>query len=247
MGKRILALDVGNTRIKWGLADASAWIESGAIEHHFSERLQHDWDRLLAPDKIIGSNVAGENQIVGLTEYWRNRGLEITWIKSSVMSCGVTSNYEQPAQLGTDRWAALIGAWHKERRPCLVASAGTAMTIDMLDAQGRFMGGQILPGRRLMQECLVAGTHALAAETGQVKEYPLNTADATATGIANALVSPIESAFHRLESRTRAKPACLIAGGDAAWLAGQLNIACQVEAGLVLDGLLIMAEEEIQS
>jgi type III pantothenate kinase len=247
MGKRILALDIGNTRIKWGLAEASAWIEGGATEHNLVEKLLLEWDRLPAPDKIIGSNVAGETRIAILTKYWRARGLEISWIKPGVMSCGVTNNYEQPEQLGTDRWAALIGAWHKARLPCLVVSAGTAMTIDMLDEQGRFMGGQILPGRRLMQECLVKGAHALAAETGQVKECPLNTADAMATGIANALVSPIESAFHRLESWTRTKPACLIAGGDAAWLAGQLKIACRVEAGLVLDGLLKMSEEEIQS
>lgn len=247
MGKRVLALDVGNSRIKWGLAEALAWAESGAIEHQIVEKLLLEWDRMPTPDKIIGCNVAGESRITSLSKYWRDRGHEISWVKSSAMSCGVVNKYEQAGQLGADRWAALIGAWHKVQRPCLVVSAGTAMTVDVLDARGRFIGGQILPGRRLMQESLVSGTHALTAETGQVKEYPLNTADAMATGIAHALVSPIESAFHRLESWARSEPACLITGGDADWLARQLQIACRVEARLVLDGLLKMAEEETQS
>ena len=247
MSKRILALDIGNTRIKWGMVEALAWNDSGAIEHHQVKKLLLEWDRLPTPDKVIGCNVAGESRIISLEKYWRTRGLEISWVKSSAMSCGVINKYERPEQLGADRWAALIGAWNKVQRTCLVLSAGTAMTIDMLDAQGRFIGGQILPGRRLMQESLISRTHALEAEVGQVKECPLNTADAMASGIAGALVLPIESAFSRLESWTGSEPACLITGGDADWLAGQLQIVCRVEARLVLDGLLKMAEEEIQS
>lgn len=246
MGRRILALDVGNTRIKWGVAEASAWVESGAAEHDLVKKLLLEWDRLPTPDKIIGGNVAGETRIATLTNYWHARGHEISWIKPGVMSCGVVNNYEQPEQLGTDRWAALIGAWYKEQRPCLVVSAGTAMTMDMLDARGRFIGGQILPGKRLMLESLVSGTHALEAVAGQVKECPLNTADAMASGVAGALASSIESSFHRLESWAGSEPACLITGGDADWLARQLKIACRVEAGLVLDGLLKISEEEIQ-
>lgn len=247
MGKRILALDVGNTRIKWGLAEAPVWVESGATEHNLVEKLLLEWDHLPALDKIIGSNVASETRIATLTNYWHTRGHEISWIKPCVMSCGVVNNYEQPAQLGTDRWAALIGAWHKEQRPCLVVSAGTAMTIDMLDAQGRFIGGQILPGKQLMMESLVSGTHALEAVAGQVKEFPLKTADAMTTGIAGALTSSIELSFHRLELWAGIGPSCLITGGDADWLARQMKIACRVESGLVLDGLLKMSEEEIQS
>lgn len=247
MSKWVLTLDIGNTRIKWGISDALAWIDSDAIEHHHVKKLLPEWDRLPTPDKVIGCNVAGESQIVGLAQYWRTRGLEISWVKSSAMSCGVANQYEQPGQLGADRWAALIGAWNKVHRPCLVVSAGTAMTIDMLDAKGRFIGGQILPGKRLMQESLVSRTHALEAEVGQVKECPLNTADAMASGIAGSLVLPIESAFRRLESWAGSEPACLITGGDADWLAGQLQIECRVEGRLVLDGLLKMAEEENQS
>lgn len=247
MGRRVLALDVGNSRIKWGLSNAQTWIEGGVIEGHLTDRLPLEWDRLPVPDIVIGCNVAGESRIVSLSRYWHDRGLKITWIKSSAMSCGVVNKYEQPEQLGADRWAALISAWHKVQGPCLVVSAGTAMTIDMLDAQGQFIGGQILPGRRLMQASLAAGTHALTAvPAGQVTACPLNTADAVTSGIAGALVSSIESAFHRLESRTGSEPVCLLTGGDAGWLARQMKIAFRIEEKLILDGLLKLAEEDIE-
>jgi type III pantothenate kinase len=196
------------------------------------------------PDRVIGCNVAGESWASQLTVYWRRREVAVTWIHASAQSCGVSNRYEQPDQLGTDRWAALIGAWSKIQGPCLVVSAGTAMTIDALDDQGRFIGGHILPGRRLMRESLVAGTHALTNGGGMVKDFPRNTADAMASGIANALASSIETAFHRLESVATRKPICLVTGGDAEWLAGLLHVESEIEPKLVLAGLLKMAEEE---
>jgi type III pantothenate kinase len=247
MGKRILVLDAGNSRIKWGLAEASEWVDSGVAVNNMQGQLVSAWNRLPDPDRIMGSNVAGESQIAAIAKYWHKRGIGVTWIQSSAESCGVVNNYEQPNQLGSDRWAALIGAWSKVRRTCLVVSAGTALTIDMLDDQGNFVGGRILPGKRLMHECLISGTHALHDETGQVKDYPLNTADAMATGIANAHVSSIESAFRLLETQAVNKPVCLITGGDSDWLVRQLRIPSIVEPGLVLDGVLKIAEEENRS
>lgn len=247
MVRQVLALDVGNSRIKWGLSNAQTWIENGVIDGHLTDRFPQEWDRMPMPDIVIGCNVAGESRIAGLSKYWHDRGLKVTWIKSGAGSCGVINRYEQPEQLGADRWAALIGAWHKVQGPSLVVSAGTAMTIDMLDAQGQFIGGQILPGRRLMQESLAAGTHALTAvPAGRVTTYPLNTADAVTSGIASALASSVESAFHRLESRTGSEPVCLLTGGDADWLARQMKVAFCIEETLILDGLLKLAEKDIE-
>ena len=68
--------------------------------------------------------------------------------------CGVRNGYAKPAQLGSDRWAALIAAWHLVQRKCLVVDSGTATTIDTLSGQGEFVGGLILPGVELMQRSL---------------------------------------------------------------------------------------------
>jgi type III pantothenate kinase len=244
MSRRVLALDVGNTRTKWGLGDQSGWIADGTAAHSAQAELLTAWNRLHNPDRIIGCNVAGETRVSELVAYWRKRGMAITWMHSSARSCGVSSQYEQPDQLGADRWAALIGAWSKIQGPCLVVSAGTAMTIDALDDQGRFLGGHILPGRRLMLESLIAGTHALMSGGGLVKDFPRNTADAVASGIAIALASSIEKAFHRLESVAANKPICVVTGGDADWLVGLLHVESLIEPKLVLAGVMKMAEEE---
>lgn len=244
MSRQVLALDVGNTRTKWGLADQSGWVAYGAAAHSAQEELLTSWERLQNPGRIIGCNVAGAMRASPMAAYWRKRGVAVTWIHAGARSCGVSSLYEQPDQLGADRWAALIGAWSKIHGPCLVVSGGTAMTIDALDDQGRFIGGHILPGRRLMLESLIAGTHVLANGGGLVKDFPRNTADAMASGIANALAFSIEKALHRLESVAETQPVCLLTGGDADWLAGLLHVKSVIEPKLVLAGLIKMAEEE---
>jgi hypothetical protein len=74
-----------------------------------------------------------------------------SWVRAKRRECGVTNGYRRPAQLGADRWAALIGAWSILRGPCLVVAAGTATTADVLKGDGTFAGGAILPGLELMK------------------------------------------------------------------------------------------------
>jgi type III pantothenate kinase len=244
MMKQVLVLDIGNSRIKWGLAGSSGWIDSDAGSNNEIESLFSQWRHLNNPWKIVGSNVASTKVADKVESYWHERGIGLKWIQPSEAACGVTNRYERPELLGTDRWAALIGAWHRTERSCLVVAAGTAMTIDMLNDKGEFMGGQILPGRKLMLGSLVSGTHALQDHPGQVRTLPRNTADAMATGIANALVSSIENVYRQMRASSGDSPACLITGGDAKWLHEHLNIDARIEPMLVLDGLLRIAEEE---
>lgn len=244
MISQVLALDVGNSRLKWGVSGPSGWIESGAESIAESKRLLEQWEELRDPLQIVGSNVAGNRVAEELAKYWKNRGLAVYWIQTSASCCGVINNYENAGQLGTDRWAALIGAWNKTKRECLVVSAGTAMTLDMLDGRGEFIGGQILPGRKLMITALVSGTQALKDQSGDVKRFPLNTSDAMASGVATALISSIEAAYHQLHTHCGVEPACLVTGGDAEWLIDCLSIEAQMEPMLVLDGLLRIADKE---
>ncbi|MDE3011344.1 MAG: type III pantothenate kinase, partial [Pseudomonadota bacterium] len=64
--------------------------------------------------------------------------------------------------MGCDRWAALVGARARGSMATVVVMAGTATTVDALAADGRFLGGYILPGLRLMPKSLyerTAGIH----------------------------------------------------------------------------------------
>lgn len=271
-----LLLDIGNTRVKWARVRVNAkdqksalWLAEGACAHHLLGDLLREWDsqpRKNMPDRVFGANVAGSLAAARIETCWQQRGVSLLWAQTQAACCGVTNTYEQPEQLGVDRWAALVGAWSKLHSACLVVSAGTALTIDTLDAQGNFQGGMILPGRRLMQTSLAGGTHALTATTtttvGQVTNTPRNTFDAIASGIAAALAAPVREAYARLADLAatvpnKTSPTCVLTGGDARWLSGQLGIGCSIAPGLVfapelilaaprlvLEGLLEMALEE---
>jgi type III pantothenate kinase len=105
------------------------------------------------------------------------------WVVPGARQAGVSNGYEHPSRLGADRWVAMIGArWHVlsrgASRPALVVMVGTAVTVDALDTDGRFLGGLILPGFGLMLKALEMGTAGLKVPTGEVVEFPTNTSDA---------------------------------------------------------------------
>ena len=247
MNGAVLLLDAGNSRLKWALTNNGEWLAEGVAAYEEIDQLIGEWNRFPAPQKVLGCNVAGEARLQVVTQYWQGRDLSVDWLRSSKTCAGVHNLYDRPEQLGTDRWAALIGAWHRVGGACLVVTAGTALTVDALNRQGEFIGGLILPGKRLMQQSLVAGTHALDALAGEVADYPRNTADAMASGIALALIASVQTAYQRLASTQESAPPCLVSGGDAEWLANQLQIGVIIAPKLIHEGLLIMAESAVQA
>lgn len=242
MSNTLLLLDIGNSRVKWALVEGTEWLAEGASMHAEAEHLLNEWNRFPAPRKVVASNVAGERLGQFFSAYWQSRGLPVHWVQASREGGGVRNGYEQPQQLGSDRWAGLVGAWARTEGACLVVSAGTAMTIDALNHDGEFMGGLILPGRQLMQNSLVAGTHALENAAGLVVNFPRNTADAIASGVAAALAGAVQSSYQRLATASAKTPACILTGGDGEWLAGQLDFGVIIAPRLVLEGLLIMSQ-----
>ena len=152
---------------------------------------------------------------------------------ATVRQCGVSNAYADPARLGADRWAALIGARALHAADCLVVMAGTATTIDVLTANGEFRGGLILPGERLMKHALAERTAGLPLSGGSVTDYPRDTGDAIETGCFFAQLGAIERMFSRLGTERL----CLLSGGAAGRMAGHLSIPLRVVDNLVLEGL----------
>lgn len=247
MNGTILLLDIGNSRAKWALIEPPQWLAEGVAQHAESDTLMREWDRFPAPGKVIASNVAGREWARLFSAYWQARNVPLHWVQAGASSCGVRNLYTQPQQLGADRWAALIGARGRTQGACLVVSAGTAMTVDALNEKGEFIGGLILPGKRLMHESLAAGTHALEKHIGQITRFPRNTDDAIASGVALALASAVHAAFRNLISTSAASPACILTGGDAEWLSNQMQIGAIIAPRLILEGLSIMAQGDAQA
>lgn len=159
--QQILTIDAGNTRVKWGLFN-----KEGVMLSH-GACLHGDLAHANFPEvsRVIISNVAG-TKIRAELEKKLAASSTIHWIEAQTIACSVKSNYEKPETLGTDRWAALIAAWHIKQTPCVVVNAGTAVTIDALSVnqqtkQAEFIGGLILPGLNLMQQSLGLATAQL--------------------------------------------------------------------------------------
>ena len=227
----LLCLDAGNTRLKFGLFDGGRWLLQDALDYAAFDELPA---RLPAsPTRIVACNVAGQAVRQRIEALAGKLGLPLTWLCSTAAACGVTNSYDTPEQLGADRWAALIGARALHGGACVVADAGTATTIDALDASGRFRGGLILPGLTLMRAALAGNTADLPHASGSFRSLPTNTDDAIASGALHATLGAIA----RMRATLGADVACLLSGGAAAELAPHLEPPQRPIDNLVLEGL----------
>lgn len=227
----MLCLDAGNSRLKFGLYANGRWQQQGAIEHAALGQLPA---QLAArPARIVACNVAGPQVAQGIEALAREMAVPLAWLTSSAAACGVSNGYERPQQLGADRWAALIGARALHAGAAVVVMAGTATTIDALDANGRFQGGLILPGLELMQRSLAEGTADLPHAQGQYCDLATNTDDAIVSGALHATLGAIS----RVRSTLGAEAACVLSGGAAKELAARLQAPLLSVDNLVLEGL----------
>ena len=243
-----LAIDIGNTRLKWALYAApepgARVLRQGAVFLETIDDLaETQWHDLPKPDAMLGCVVAGDAVRRRVEEQMEIWDIEPHWVVPSVGESGVTNGYDHPNRLGADRWVALIGAHARMRasglpRPALVVMIGTAATVDAIDANGRFLGGLILPGFGLMLKALEMGTAGLKFPTGDVVDFPTNTSDALMSGGANAIAGAVERQHRRLVQRTGQQPALYMTGGAAVKLAPITDLEFTTVESLIFDGLL---------
>lgn len=235
----ILLIDAGNTRVKWGFFADGAWLHEGALEHERIDGLRAVVEAHAGIQRVFGSNVAGAEVASRIAAALSGHVPEPEWLQSSAQACGVRNAYDNPAQLGTDRWAAMIGAHALHAGPSLVVNAGTATTADLLAADGRFQGGVILPGEYLMRRSLARNTAQLPFAEGRFTNGPRNTADAIVSGCLNAQAGAVERMFRQIAHEPGAL--CLLSGGGADALSALLEIPFRRVDNLVLKGLAVAA------
>lgn len=228
-----LLIDCGNTRIKWGLRENGIWLARGNSGHGELEGLASTWQGL-APGCAIGSNVAGIGIGNGIEKILP--GLKFEWIRARISQCGVRNGYEEPEKLGSDRWAALIAARKLLPEGGIVIGAGTALTVDILDDEGYFEGGYILPGLHAIMRSVMNSTR-LEIHGGHFSSMPSNTEDAVYSGAILALTGAVEKISAMMQ-----EPMCLIHGGDAALLLPHLEAKVEMKDNLVLEGLAEISE-----
>lgn len=235
---RRLLIDAGNTRIKYALVEGEQWLAVSTLPSNRVRDLSFaDYSDV---DQVYISNVAGAEVALQISAACAARHWQPVFITAQVAQCGVRNGYAQPAQLGSDRWAALIAAWHRVGHACLVVNSGTATTIDALSGRGEFLGGLILPGIALMQHSLAVATAQLQEAGGEYENFPRNTADALFSGAIQGSCGAIERQ-HALLGDVAAP--VLLGGGAAGLLQPYLHLPVQMMDNPVLQGLLLIAQE----
>ena len=232
----LLLVDAGNTRVKWAIARDDAapgeWIARGAVAHADLDTLRAAWGGHAVARAIV-SNVAGAalgERLAALLP------VAPAWFVARPELAGLRNRYRDPARLGADRFAAAIGArLLAPGQALVVATCGTATTVDALSADGEFLGGMILPGLAMMLGSLARNTAQLpqvAVGTTLPPAFADNTVDAIVSGCIAAQVGAIERACRLLPAEL-----CIVSGGAASQLAPALGVPCRMQDNIVLVGL----------
>lgn len=245
----ILLVDVGNTRIKWGLLHGQAISGHGALLHAgrpINDVLAQAWANLPRPARILAANVAGMAMAENLDHYCREHfQMAPEYVIAADRACGVTNGYTQPAQLGADRWAAVIGAYNRHGGAACIIGCGTAITVDTVTHEGQHLGGLIAPGIGVMHKALASAAAAIPAEQGDTLTlYAHDTRTAVTSGILYAAAGFIERTLREIHAQHGARMPVLLSGGDAAHLQAVIRAPVTLAPHLVLEGLSVLAGQQ---
>lgn len=235
----MLLLDIGNSRLKWALADGARIRRSGAVAHRGEPARAL---RALAVPRGVTSawmaHVVGPHERQLRAALKARFGLAPRIVRTRGQCAGLRVAYADPSRLGVDRWLAMLALWTRDRAPFCVAVAGTALTFDAVDARGRHRGGLIAPG--------------LGAAWGAVKgttRFPLRRNPHYARGLGTDTDACVrQGALYACaglidKAAAGARGRRYLGGGDARTLRPHLDGGWIVKENLVLEGLLAYARE----
>lgn len=259
-----LLVDMGNTRLKWAVVENGQLLTGQALvnEQINQQLLLSVWQNLTPPQQLVIACVTAKKadlssfeNLKGLSidksidtlemviafavSLWRD--IEIVYVSSQTQTFGVINAYTPPEKLGVDRWLALIAVRHAYRLPACIVDCGTAITVDLLDTDGRHLGGFISAGLTLMKKSLAGGTNALPFSD---TPYPLKAANFTEAAIYSGTLLAAVGLIEQVLSKQMNTPVVILTGGDAALIAPHLSVTPLVDADLVLRGLAIVAQSE---
>ncbi len=246
----ILAIDLGNSRIKWAvhpgdLPVTGRFASAGSVAGASLDAALPAWSAVDQLREIVVCSVAETALEHAIDRVAARLGVPVRTVRARACSAGVRNLYLDPAQLGADRWAALIGARARSHSASLVVDVGTAMTVDALAADGRFLGGLIVAGYDLMRGALAQGTARLPNQEGEYHPLARSTQDAIVTGALQALAGAVQRTREAIIADGHGAPRLLMTGGAAERLALLLQPFSPVVAPqLVLEGAVTMAIED---
>ncbi len=230
--------DLGNTRLKCAPLRDDGGIGNVSAIAHDGEHLPAGWDAALPPRfeaaalTMVGAMALRTQLLDALTA----RCARLSIARTVAQLDGLRIAYPIPAHLGVDRFLALIGARRRGPGPWLVVGIGTAITLDLLDVDGRHHGGRIAPSPALMREALHGRAAQLPEHGGAFTAFADDTLDALRSGCDGAALALIEQGLRDAEARIGLRPTLLLHGGGVDAL-DHLDPTALRAPHLVLEGL----------
>jgi type III pantothenate kinase len=246
-----LLVDLGNTRAKWATHDAGGVRLGAAVamaQVDWSQTLDRQWSALPAPRAVIVAAVASAEHARAIVRMARARfpDTECLALDTPAHACGVRNGYDDPVRLGVDRMLAMIGARARHAGPCVVAAAGTALAVDVLDAHGQHRGGAILPSAASMIQAVLRSTarvHATHEGTVPAEGWGRSTEDGLATGAWLAQAALIDRIASDACAQLGSVPRVFVHGGAASGLMPLLRCAAEAAPELVFEGMVLRVAE----
>lgn len=235
----MLLLDIGNSRLKWAIAQGRTLRGSAARSHGGRPSDLLATLKLPKVGAIWVSSVMGAAHERQIARALKRTRVKVHFAHSAVRRAGLRVAYANPARLGVDRYLAMLALWSRTRGAFCVVNAGTALTFDAVDARGRHLGGLIAPGLATSWNAVRGATRfALAPKPADyTRGLGTDTDGCVRQGTLHACVGLIEHAARGV------KGARFIGGGDAATLLPHLGKGWKLKPDLVLEGLLTYARE----
>ncbi len=238
-----LLLDLGNTRLKWAWCDANDLGVRGAVAHgepDWAAQLRPAWRDCAAPESVWLAVVGPEPAATALesvvASIWP--GIAVRRVVSPAAAAGVVNAYAEPARLGVDRFLAMLGARGILDTAVVVAGCGTALAIDLMDAEGRHHGGVIAPSPPRMREAVLNSTARVAA---RAQVLPATLGRSTEAGLESGCWLAAAALIDRIVDDAAIAlgqlPRLLLHGGDAPRIAALLRHRASLVPDLVLAGL----------
>lgn len=245
----ILELDVGNSRIKWRLLAADTMTVSAAGHVPGFSELQ-EVGELDAPITLARMCSVRSGEVNAQIGDWiaSRYGVELQRAVVTQSCGGVTNQYVDVSRLGIDRWLAMLAAYKRCGGACVIVDAGTAFTVDLLDAQGLHLGGYILPGLSLMRSSLESTTaiRLTPGFQGRAETTGHSTDAAVANGTLTALLALVTQVMNS-DGMRQLGAKLYFTGGDAELCSVHAAIeGSEVVPSLVFDGLDVACPRDVQ-
>lgn len=233
--------DLGNTRLKFAELQAEGRPGPAQAIAHAGEDFEHALARALPAhiDVAHVASVAPASVRMALLHALVARSTRIGFARTQAFFAGVRIAYAEPQRLGVDRFLALVAA-HARGGPVLVCGVGTALTLDLVDADGQHRGGRIAPSPTLMRESLHARAAQLPEAGGHFAAFANDTVDALASGCEGAAIALVQDSLEAARVLLGDAPRLVLHGGGGAALRVHFPQADWLDAP-VLDGLATWA------